>query len=113
MSATGTEVVTLEQLKMLGDTLGGGFSPATSKVTITNSFGSTKTIRYMGVDGSYKQQLAYGEKTVVHVPIMSNIYVISRAGVSGGKVIVSLEDMGYDHTVICVTEPTCSITLSS
>lgn len=82
-------------------------------MTITNSFGNTKTIKYMGVDGSYQKTIAYGKKTVVHVPIMSNIYVVSRASVSGGMIIYSLDDMGYDHTVVCVTEPTCSINLIS
>ena len=114
MSAAGDETVKLSQLKEWSDTLvGGGFSPATSEVTISNSFGNTKTIKYMGVDGSYQKTIVYNKKTVVHVPIMSNIYVVSNASVKGGIVISFFEDMGYDHTVVCVTEPTCSISLSS
>lgn len=90
----------------------GGFSPATSEVTITNGSGGNHIVHFMGVDGSYQQTLPSGSKTVVHVPIMSNIYFVSRANVSGGMVISSLDDMGYHHIVICVTEPICSITMT-
>lgn len=91
----------------------GGVSPATSEVTITNSSRYHQIVHFMGVDGSYQQTLPIGSKTVVHVPIMSNIYFVSRAQVSGGMSIFSLEDFGNLHNVICVTEPTCSINLSS
>ena len=38
MSATGTEVVTLEQLKMLGDTLGGGAGGKKYKIETSEDF---------------------------------------------------------------------------
>ena len=113
MAATGDESVKLSQLKEWSETLGGGFSPAISEVTIKKSIGGTKTVTYMGVDGSYQKQINYGDNVAVQVPIMSNIYIKSRVNVSGGLVIYSADDMGSYSAVVCVTDPTCSITITS
>lgn len=113
MPATGDEVVKLSQLKEWSNSGGGGGSPATSEVTISNSSGNDKIVRFMGVDGSYQQQISTSSMTTINVPIMSNIYCGSKVGVRGGIIIYYSDGMGHYQTIICVTEPTCSITLIS
>ena len=72
MAATGNETVKLSQLKEWSDTLG-GFSPATSEVTITNRSVYSKTIKYMGVDGSCMSKVPHQGTLKLEVPVMSMI----------------------------------------
>lgn len=114
MPATGDETVKLSQFKEWSDTLGGGFSPATSEVTITNRSVYTKTIRYMGVDGSCMSKVPYQGTLKLEVPIMSMItssdsmFYVEK----GGLGLVTKTIQGTEQDVILVTDTTCVIRIT-
>lgn len=117
MSATGDETVTLSQLKEWSDTLGGGggFSPATSTVTITNNSSITEPIvHYMGVDGTHtSSSLKFGDFVIVQVPIMSVVlvYGANSAEIYGGvRITSSVNSDNVPSVAVAVMDTKCTIT---
>lgn len=114
MAATGDEAVKLSQLKEWSDTLG-GFSPATSQVTITNNFTTKQIVHYMGVDGTHTSSLKFGDFVIVQVPIMSVVLVYGggSAVIRGGvRITSSVDSDNVSSVAVAVTDTKCTIVIT-